>query len=489
MFKTIIVICSIDDFNDRDHLKALELPSLCSHYIHLDPNNAQDFQRIDQINKNDILANALILAIGRDGLEALCALNRAGSLAELKLKNVSIGLSIHRYFSGIKTLSLVLDFIAIPKTLLDEQAQKVISSISTRVFTLSKPTQNPSVNDLCMAYHNSDISPVRENRYFRDEQVGVNEDEAKPSLSHPYIIVSLPGDVVNINSDPKCFSEVSAQELFESILALRARHGNEHTILVQNSYRTGQFNPQTGLVECRHEYTQGADPKLAIDKISNFFIDLLEKNNIPYHFYNFAWVVKRKSKTEESVYNALLYVALSNPNNYFIVPGDSEKMLLQVPLYLRPEQIIVFKSSSMDVSHYALCESSCLRRHLCFFIQSPEGIKVKPPIYIAQYLMQDDATLVINGIQALSELKKGLCAKISAGIQNLGKWTEVLAAGLIVEAARREYVTPIQSFTACVPLVWLYMYRRFINTKANNAPANQAREANHTSFVKRTFNA
>lgn len=465
MLETIIVLYGFANLGDQSHVDALRLPLLCTHYMAInanDPNN----KVLDEYKacKRQLSSNSMLLAVGEKGLEVLCKLNDARLLDNLSAK---IGLSIHQYFPTIQELQFTLDFIAIPELALDANAQKVIQSIPNRVFTVAVPTKNPTPEELQTAYSNCSIVPDLENIYFRDEQDGGNEDEGKPSLTHPYIIVTLPGDAVDTNGEMKYFTQASAQELFESIRALREAHGNKHTIIVQNSPRTGKFNPETGNVECAHEYQAGMDPKLAIDKISHFFVNLLHDNNIPYHFYNFAFEIQGAKRTKKSVYEPLLYVAMSNSNNYFIVPGESVTMLGQIPVYLRAKQAILFEPSSMNPTHTIIAnrikfDSEKGKGYLSHFEKRLGKIEVSTPYPAAQEPMQDDATLVKNGIRALSMTNQ--YANVWASIRMLGQWAEVLAASLVAEAARRDYITPVQAMVACVPLVGVYMYRHHMTS-------------------------
>jgi len=126
MFEKIIVFYSFNNPQDQAHVKALSSHPLWPNSINIDISYSNQVVALYDACKNQLSRNSLLLAVGDQGLEALCILHDARRLDNLRAK---IGLSIQEYNTKIEELQFTLSFIAIPQVLLDNNQIKIIASI------------------------------------------------------------------------------------------------------------------------------------------------------------------------------------------------------------------------------------------------------------------------------------------------------------------------------------------------------------------------
>jgi hypothetical protein len=308
-------------------------------------------------------------------LPTLCAVKR-------KTGRLFVAASVHQYFNELKELAdkQCLDLVAIPAaTVKDEEKKKVIESLPHHCFTLGVPTKNPSLEELKAAYEGS-----------------LFKKNAPPNSS--IIAVMLPGDAPANDGAIRLFTRESARSLFEGVRSLWQREGKRHTLIVHNSPRTGKFGSAAGDVVCPHEVVKGQQPEGAVDQISQYFISLLREAEIPFHFFNFVFEIEGSKRLSNSIYLPLLFATRSLSTNYFILPGESVSMLSQVPLFLRPEQIIVFKPTSMNEQHLAILEEIFTKGHYSYF-ENDNNIRC-PSRFTP--LIHDDATAVARALLSLN---------------------------------------------------------------------------------------
>lgn len=380
MLKILIFIKSLENTGDISHTDAI-YNAFCSKNMIEKPervdfdakseNIVQELtEYLSSINTQDI-QQVICFAIGESGLNAL---NKLPDLRANSSKLMIVA-SIHQYFDVIKNLQKKLDFLAIPECVLDQDNLEIVQGITNYKLTLGVPTKNPSLDELKSAYDAWAISD-------------------KPNTSELLIIVMLPGDAPTKDGSVKLFTKESALELFNHTYKLWLEKGSKHKILLQNSPRTGKFDDQ-GKVVCNHEYLKDTDPTKAIDDVSIYFLDLLNQHQVPFGFYNFAFEISQDNRrTSCSVYNQLLFLAQANCDNLYVIPGESVSMLSQIPLYLNPNQIVMFKPSSMNEQNAAVLISILNRGHALCFDEEGQLIQYKDLVK----MRVDDASNIIDAI-------------------------------------------------------------------------------------------
>lgn len=214
----------------------------------------------------------------------------------------------------------------------------------------------------------------------------------KPLLANKYIIVMMPGDAPDSNEKIRYFTKDSATKLFQDVYKLWEDKGKEHKIIIENSPRTGKFDPNTGALVGKHEYIKGQNPEVAVDKISKYFVSLFK--DIDHQFFNFAFEIDGEQKRTISVFNPLLYLANQGEDNIFILPGSSVSLMAQIPLYLPTDRIILFKTSSMNEDHENIFNAAFNRNYLSYF--NTNGEVVMPGVI--EQRMEDDSLQIARDI-------------------------------------------------------------------------------------------
>lgn len=315
----------------------------------------------------------MTLVVGEKGMELLKYLSEKDALTPEKNY---ICLGIHRYSDNI--CSLPIDHVILPEATLDTFTKReIIQTIPNSSLTFAVPCKRPSIKELKNTFDHWETSN-------------------KPSLNNPYIIVMLPGDAPDMQEKMRYFTKQSAYELFQDIFQLWEKKGRKHKILVQNSPRTGKYNPENGSIICNHEHQKGNNYQETVDEVSHYFTELLEKSKVEYSFFNFSFEIDGSIKKAISVYEPLLYLAqIPNQDNIYIVPGESVSMISQVTLYLPAEKIIVFMPDSMDASHEAILNLAIKRGNISYFSKS--GDVVTP--LISTQRTRDDAEQIAQDIR------------------------------------------------------------------------------------------
>lgn len=367
MSQNIVFLCSHVNIGDVDARNAivtkLETHSVAFQKYTLDANEQYEavVQEYKLIAKKDI-----IFAFGEKGAELLAKLNQDGLINN---KESYLALSIHQFDNNIK--SLPLDYIALPRMVVNtEEKTEAISKIPSKTLTFSVATHNPTIAELKIAYDNWNI-------------------QNKPSLDDNYIIIMLPGDAPDPAGRIRFFSKDSADNLLKDITELLHRNGNQHKIIVHNGPRTGKYRQDEDDLEvaCKHLFSN------QIDEISLYFLELLNKNNIDYVFYNFFF----DNNKPVSVFHQLLYIAQTKgKDNYFILPGESTSMLGQLPLYLTGDKIIVFKASSMNEDHEKVFHLAVEHNYVSYFTENYQI--VKPDLVVNRE--RDDADSIVLDLLA-----------------------------------------------------------------------------------------
>lgn len=365
MLKNIIALFSSKHTGDSSHYEALK-QALDLKEKNLIFTKLEKSSEIDSVMQGCKAEETILLAIGEKGLGELFKLPIAAN------SNMMVGLSIHQYFDSIETLTQnkLLHFISIPEA--TEDKASVIKSMLHH-YTLGVPAKNLTVAELEKKFEAWNIEP-------------------KPSIDQPSIIVMLPGDAPDSTGEIRNFDAASATKLLENLTVLYESLGKNYNVIIENGPRTGKHTFDSP--DKAHTYIKGEDKERAVDEISKQFIAGLESKNINYTFFNFAFEIDEatNSKTSNSVYDQMLYLSASNEKNIFILPGESISMLSQIPFYLKPEQIIVYKPSSMNEEHNAIFDVIFSRGHLRYF--GDDRTVIEPKIF--DQLFTDDATNVAS---------------------------------------------------------------------------------------------
>lgn len=310
----------------------------------------------------------ITLAVGEEGMKLL---NYISDNNFIDYKRSYTCLSIHQYFSNIKDLKL--DHIIIPESTIDTAEEKeAINEIPKITYIFAPIGDNPSKDELKDSYLN-----------------WLN----RPEIEKKYIIVMLPGDAPDGLNNIKYFTKDSAFKLFQCIHNLWQEKGKQHKIIVENGPRTGKYDPETGKVISTHEYKINENPQNAVDYISKYFIELLEKNNLSYSFYNFVIEVDGSKRKTISYFKPLLYLAEQN-DNLFILPGASVSLMGQIPLYLTSDKTILFKPSSMNEDHENVANLAFARNYFAYFNENCEVIEPKE----VTKKFDDDSSLMVKEI-------------------------------------------------------------------------------------------
>jgi hypothetical protein len=317
-------------------------------FVYLDVGNTNVILDLNnQLSDQDTMQGNIILMVGESAVKLFAQNHDKIHIT----KKVMKAASVHQYFPEIKTLSetKMLDYIAIPEaTIKNEEKDLVISSIKNKTLTVGVPSKNPSISAL-------------EKKYNEWKTID------KPAIDKNYIIVMLPGDAPDETGKIINFNEDSCRQLAQFVI--RLLESKDYEIIVENGPRTGKYkvNPPQNA----HIHIKGEDPKNSVDEISKIFLNELKARGVEPLFYNFTFEVDPEAtkavKIPNSVYDQLIYVAHKNPNNIFILPGESVSALSQIPLYLNPENIIVFKPSSMNSQHEAIFHFIFDKGYLSYF--------------------------------------------------------------------------------------------------------------------------
>ncbi|MGY3803288.1 hypothetical protein ACWNT8_04395 [Pigmentibacter ruber] len=313
----------------------------------------------------------LLLTAGEKGGEALEAISD-----ELLDNNYYIYWGMHQYSAKIKDYKkLKLDHLQIPEASLNNiekiESVKDIPNVSK---TITVPNINPTIKELQNSYDKWNY-----NKQF--------------DLKKNYITVLLPGDAPDSNNKIHFFSKESAYNLFRNVQNIWKKSNSKKTVIVQNGPRTGKYDPKTGAVICLHEYKTGESRKNAVDKVSEYFVSLLNKNKIPFVFFNFSFEINGKQRIKHSSFDPILFLSYKT-KSIFIFPGESVSLIGQLPFYLNPENVIAFYSSSMNEEHKLTLEAAYKNGYLSKFNAKGEIEYPEKPTK----LLMDDTTKVANDI-------------------------------------------------------------------------------------------
>ncbi len=339
MFSEIVFLCSSANIGDRASSQALlnEFSKKMNITKTYTIDTSKDFDLLSK-EYTSISSKNFVFAVGEKSLDFLQYLNQHHLL---KNDESFIAASIHQYDNNLNNLPL--SYISIPEAVINtEEKKQIIYKIPASTLTFSVPTLNPNIETLKQSYDSWNIYN-------------------KPNLNDDHIIIMLPGDAPDKNNKIHYFTKNSAKQLFDDVRLLWKQSGSKHKIIVHNGPRTGKYDENSGELSSDHEEDK-------IDKISEYFINLLKSSEMEFSFFNFKFEVEANIKKSVSVFNQLLYIAqTSNKDNYFIIPGESVSMLNQISLYVKSDKAIVFKSSSMNEEHEIMFNSAFNHSYVSYF--------------------------------------------------------------------------------------------------------------------------
>lgn len=385
MLTKLILIYSFSQAGDAAHIQSLE-KELSSKFenkeiysINANENKTKLIKEFkDIVNKNDNnikhqkQTKYLILTVGENGGGALEAISESNLIDS----NYYVYWGMHQYTVKIKNYKeLKLDHLQIPESSLNSKEKiESIKEIPNLSKTITVPNLNPTIKELQNSYEKWNY-----NKQF--------------DLKKNYITVLLPGDAPDSNNKIHFFSKESAYNLFKNVQNIWKKSKSKKTVIVQNGPRTGKYDPKTGHVICLHEYITGESKNNAVDKVSEYFVSLLNKNKIPFVFSNFSFEINGTQRIKHSSFDPILFLSYKT-NSIFIFPGESISLIGQLPLYLSPDKVIAFSSSSMNEEHKLVLDFAFKNGYLSKFNEKGDIEYPEKPTK----LLKDDAAKVANDI-------------------------------------------------------------------------------------------
>ncbi len=368
MITKLILLYSLTQAGDASHIKALEKQlSLDLKFEKIVTINAdeqkdkllKEFEKISKSEKdptkNEI--HHLFLTVGEKGGEALEIFANNNLINDKSY----VYWGTHQFIGKIKNYkNLKLDHLQIPASAIDSsEKEEIINNIPNVSKTLTVPNSNPSLQELKESFAKWEKHPL-------------------VSVDKKYITVLLPGDAPDPSNKMQYFTKESALKLFQHLHKIWLNDSTKRTVILQNGPRTGKYDPVTGKVVCSHEYKTGEPEENAIDKISSYFSSLRVQEKIPYFFKNFSFELNTGQRIKHSDFEPILYLTYKT-KSIFIFPGESISLIGQLPLYLDPENVIAFYSSSMNQEHKLALEEAFKRGYLSKFAEAGNIISPKQP--------------------------------------------------------------------------------------------------------------
>ncbi len=368
MITKLILLYSFTQAGDTSHIKALEkqltsdikFEKIVTFNADLQKDKLlKEFENFNKLEhestKNDI--HHLVLTAGEKGGEALEIIANNNYLTDKSY----VYWGTHQFIAKIKNYkNLKLDHLQIPASAIDNsEKEDIIKNIANVTKTLTVPNINPSIQELKESYDKWEKHPL------------IN-------IEKKYITVLLPGDAPDPTNKMQYFTKESALKLFQHLHKIWINDSIKRTVILQNGPRTGKYDPATGAIVCAHEYKTGEAAEKAIDKISLYFSSLLAQEKIPFFFKNFSFELNAGQRKKHSAFEPILYLAYKTQST-FIFPGESVSLIGQLPLYLEPQNVIAFYSSSMNQEHKLALEEAFKRGHLSKFDDVGNIILPKQP--------------------------------------------------------------------------------------------------------------
>ena len=293
-------------------------------------------------NKADPTAQLVVIGAGPEALPVLLQLKKQVPNGYFYFSNHQYERALFAYLSAG-----AVDHIGIPgSTATSDQLNEL--GIVAKVTELFAVPAALNVDDLRAKYEQWDLAD-------------------KPRIETPSLVVMLGGDAPDEQGNFRYFSATEAAKMATAVKAYAAASGITE-ILVTNGPRTGLYDPNSAKEAHQHVYKAGAE-KPALDVATKQFVTTLD---MPHRLWDFNFRLESNgSKTPESVYHPLVYLALSNPNSRFIMPGESVTGLGELAMAFTPKQAIVWQHAGMNASHARLVAEGFQRGY--FGILEPSG--------------------------------------------------------------------------------------------------------------------
>ena len=349
----VAVLVAKDKGGDKKHAQAIARSLNIIDTKYIDPNKN---------SLNPFLTGNIIISVGSPALKFL-----KNNLTNLS--NSCVYWGAHQLMDSDKVIlteiAPFIDVIALPAGIIEGNNNFFRNFENIKLInTIAVPTIKLTNKELSEAYNS------------------LHSQYKKINLNKKYILVSLPGDAPDFNSNWKKFNKESTENLFALIQYLWNQN-NYDAVLIENGPRTGK------LLGFDHTYKTNIYD--SIDHISKYFLSMLSKNNIPYQFYPFAFNVDSDGNRVASVsaHKALIYVMIKT-NSTFIIPGESTSQIGEIPRYIKPPLAVVFSPSSQNDAHKFSMKKSYDLGLLCIW----DGIKVVCPNNVTR----DDSLLDTNKV-------------------------------------------------------------------------------------------
>lgn len=238
----------------------------------------------------------------------------------------------HQYLDELDTIETLPDIVALPKTALSKN-QKAKLRKNTLLITTSGVAH--CVND-----------------------TDINEDHSKfkgqlpdPQLFPKQVGIIIAGDAPLPNGSPKYFTKNDAKKQAEDIANYLIANGYDQkdtAIMLTNSRRTGEIDPDTGLVRDPHPHRCGQ-----VDSISKEFNETVNRmiRHSQVFFYDFQF---EELKNGPSAYKPMIKQVTNNQLGLWLVSSESTSMVTESNhLYNKGVPVVIYHPSSENSAHLA----------------------------------------------------------------------------------------------------------------------------------------
>jgi hypothetical protein len=273
----------------------------------------------------------------------------------------------HQAFDGLMRLANKVDMIALPMHVITPEIDQVLRKSNTLLVKTSGVAHNLTVESLQQAKNNWNGAPLKKN-------------------ARHLIGVFLGGDAPTSKGVMRYFTCEEAALLGNYIARLAKKTGA--FVIVTNGPRTGKYDPILKVKRPIHKENCTTDPTSAV------FITQLQKENVPYQFFDFQY-------GKSSAYQAILAVLIESGDTKIFVTGDSTSMISEICDLTAKQMVYVVDVGSMNDTHKAHAISLCNTGKISRMMLDGDAITiVKQPAKNETYLpaAQAIAKHVINQI-------------------------------------------------------------------------------------------
>lgn len=266
----------------------------------------------------------IIIAAGNHHIEPLLE-------SKQKNNNIYTSWSSHQLPINLPQAAEVIDNIALPKHIIDDNLKLVISLQHANLTETVGVAHNTMAKDLIPEYHKL------------KNQI-INSDK--------YNLVVLAGDATDQYGQMQYYTPEESFKLGEYFGKNSQNDGS--VVIATNGPRTGKHNPKTGEVTLSHRNvspeTKEALPNI-LDPVSQAFLDGLNSVGLVkdkhYNFFDFRF----GKDGVISAYKGLLGATISNEGSSVYMPGESSSMISEACDLLPDGAVIIYDNDAMSESH------------------------------------------------------------------------------------------------------------------------------------------